>query len=192
MGRAKASKYILLSELNLFKSIKIKIYATIAILTFSHVTFAGDYAIEAKLVFIEHRKLNNEFLATIGSVDIEVHKIKRKNLEAHSGSSYAAILATLENKFCLDPRIDVLDEFIITLLNTENSADEYPSLVFTHLFSCQPDMIESKVLSLNGEDKKTIVNELTWGFDNLTHKNKSVFPNYQILSDRLSKMTHGL
>lgn len=110
-------------------------------------------------------------------------------VEAHRKSAYTPTLHSLEKKFCADPRLDVLDEFLATLLNTANSASEYPSFVFARLFSCQPDMIVNKILSLKVTEKSSVVNTLEWGFKNITYNKEDVFPNFQSLSDSLNKMT---
>lgn len=173
----------------MFKCIDIKTYASIILLIFSPITLAIDYAVETNSVFIEHRRLNNQFIASVESGDIEGSRLKRSMVEAHRKSAYTPTLHSLEKKFCADPRLDVLDEFLATLLNTANSASEYPSFVFARLFSCQPDMIVNKIISLKVTEKSSVVNTLKWGFKNITYNKEDVFPNFQSLSDSLNKMT---
>ncbi len=150
--------------------------------------FAGDYAHDAKLVFIEHRKLNNDFLATVKSSDLEDHKLKRRKLVAHTETAYTVMLSSLEQQFCINPRTDVLDEFIATLVNTSNSADEYPSLVFAGLFSCKPDLVVNMITLLVIDDKNTVRANLKWGFKNITYKKEGIFANYKVLLDKLNSI----
>lgn len=183
-GRRYAWPDILMSK-------SIKFYLLILLSTLSHIALSADYAVKANFVFIEHRKLNSQFLATVGSDDIKDHKLKRMKLEAHSESVYAEMLRTLEKNFCLDPLIEVLDEFISTLLNTANSADELPSYVFAALFACQSDMVVNKLNSLNKDDRKSVVNTLEWGFENISYKKEDTFTNFQSLSNKLNKIMHN-
>ena len=106
-------------------------------------------------------------------------------LEKHHESVYIPALRSLEKKFCSDPNVDVLDEFIATLIHTSNSASEYPSYVFARLFSCNPDLIENRIGLLNSNDKNSILVTLDWGFKNITYKKEGVFPNFNSLQSRL-------
>ncbi len=164
----------------------LKAYLVIAFYSFSPMALADDYADDAKRVFIEHRKLNNHFLASVKSNNLEDHKVQRSKLKVHSESAYMPTLKSLEKKFCLNPQIDVLDEFIATLVNTTNSANEYPSFVFASLFACEPELIVNKVNVLIPDDKKTVLASLKWGFKNITYKQQDKFANYQVLLDKLN------
>lgn len=164
----------------------LKAYTVIALCAFTPMIFSDNYASDAKRVFIEHRKLNNQFLATVGANDLADHKLKRSKLNAHSEAVYTDMLKSLEKQFCLNPRRDVLDEFIATLINTTNSVHEYPSLVFARLFACEPELILNKVNLLTPVDKKTVLLNLKWGFKNITYKNKRTFSNYKVLLDKLN------
>lgn len=168
---------------------KIKIlFVGIALSTLPYPSFAVDYAEEVILVFREHRVLNNKFLATIGVGDLDDHKLKRKIVEDHGKNEYTDILHTLEKQFCETPHPDVLAEFMETLVNTSNSADEYPSFVLGALFSCEPELFTNGIAVFDADDQSTIIEKLEWGFLNITYKKESKFPSYDDLVGKLKTL----
>lgn len=149
---------------------------------------AGDFDDEAILVLQQHRKLNNEFLATVGSGHIEEQRLKRRALADHRENEYTGILRVLAERFCSSPRDEVLRELVATVVNTSNSAYEYPSFVLARIFACEPDRVTEEILALKPEEQKSAVDDLDWGFQNITYGKSDTFADYDNLSGRLHQI----
>jgi hypothetical protein len=146
-------------------------------------TFANDFSTRAISVFQEFRKLNDEVRASFLSGDSAVLSEKGKLLETQK-TEFTKILKSLPGEYCADPQIDLLREFIKTLIGT---TDEYPTYVFAELYACDPEKITEEILSLAPEDKRKIVENLDWGFKIMTYKLESL-PNYKELIKKLNNL----
>lgn len=158
-------------------------YFTVVFYIFSVTAFANEFSSKAISVFHEYLKLNNEWSAAFLSGDSAVQREKGKLL-AVKKDEYTKILKSLPGEYCADPQIDLLREFIKTLIGT---TDEYPTYVFAELYACDPDRVEKETLSLAPEDKRKIFYDLEWGFKNITYKIET-HPNYKELTERLKKL----
>ena len=112
---------------------------------------------------------------------------KGKLLAEHKDNEYAYILKSLPEEYCADPQVDVLNELMKTLIGTANSGDEYPMYVFAELYACDPDRVTKEILSLTPEDQQLIVENLDYGFKNITYKVESL-PNYKQLIKKLKNL----
>lgn len=146
-------------------------------------SFANDFSDNAISVFQELRKLEQESREAFMSGDMNFNNEKGKLLAAIK-SEYDRILRSLPKEYCAAPQIDLLKEYIKTLISTN---DEYPSYVFAELYACHPDMVKKEILSLELEDQKKIVENLDWGFKNIAYKVESL-PNYKELKEQLKKL----
>ena len=145
--------------------------------------FADDFSKRAISVFQEYRKATDEWSAAFLSGDSAVQKEKGKLLTAQEGE-FNKILKSLPEEFCTDPQTDLLKEFIKTLIGIN---DEYPTYVFAELYSCDPVRVTKEIQSLKPEDQNKIVENLAWGFKNITYKVESL-PNYKELVENLDKL----
>jgi len=146
-------------------------------------TFANDFSNRAISAFQEFRKLNDELRSAFLSGDSALISEKWKLFDA-SKDKFDNILRSLPREYCADPQMDLLREFIKTLLGT---TDEYPTYVFAELYACDPDRVIKEILSMTPEDQKIIVENLDWGFKNITYKVESL-PNYKELKERLNNL----
>lgn len=146
-------------------------------------TFANDFSNRAISVFQELRKLDEESRAAFMSGDRNFQKEKGQLL-ADKKEEFTGILKSLPKEYCADPQMDLLREFIKTLIGTN---DEYPTYVFAELYSCDPDRVIKEILSITLEDQKKIVENLDWGFKNITYKVESL-PNYKELKEKLNNL----
>jgi hypothetical protein len=154
---------------------------------FSVTAFANDFNNRAVSAFQEFRKLNEEWTAAFLSGDSALQKEKGDLLANHKDNEFAYILRSLTKEYCADPQMDVLREFMKTIISTSNSGDEYPTYVFAELFACDPDRVTKEILSLTPEDQKVIVENLDYGFKNITHKIESL-PNHKELVEKLDNL----
>ena len=154
---------------------------------FSVTAFANDFNNRAISAFQKFQKLNSEWSAAFLSGDREAQREKGKLLADHKANEFTYVLKSLSKEYCADPQADVLREFIKTILSTSSSGDEYPLYVFAELYACDPDMVTKEILSLNSEDQKKIIENLDWGFKNITYKIESS-PNYKELTEKLNKL----
>lgn len=145
--------------------------------------FADDFSNKAISVFKEYRKASDEWSAAFLSGDSAVQKEKGKLLNAQE-EEFKKILKSLPQEYCADPQTVLLKEFIKTLIGIN---DEYPTYVFAELYSCDPDGVTKEIQSLKPEDQIKIVENLTWGFKNITYKIESL-PNYKELVENLDKI----
>ncbi len=145
--------------------------------------FAGDFSDRAIVVFQELKKLNEESAAAFMSGDTNFQKEKGQLL-ADRKNEYSGILKKLPGEYCADPQIDLLREFMKTLIGT---TDEYPTYVFAELYTCDPDRVTKEILLLEPEDKRKIYDDLEWGFKNIKYKVESR-PDYKELKDKLGDL----
>lgn len=151
--------------------------------------YAKDFTNKAISVFQEYRKLNEESRAAFMSGDRNFQKEKGKLLAAKT-EEYNKILKSLPGEYCADPDQDLLSEYIKTMVGT---SDEYPTYVLAELYACDPESVKKEILSLKPEDQKKVVEDLSWGFKNITYKVESL-PNYKDLKEKLKafkKMIRG-
>jgi hypothetical protein len=145
--------------------------------------FANDFSNRAISVFQELRKLDQESRAAFMSGDRNFQEEKGQ-LFADKKDEFTSILKSLPREYCADPQMDLLREFIKTLIGT---TDEYPTYVFAELYACDPDRVIKEILSLTPEDQKKIFDDLDWGFKNITYKVESL-PNYKELKEKLNNL----
>ena len=150
---------------------------------FSVTAVANDFNSKAISAFQKLQKLNDEWGAAFMSGDSAAQKEKGKLLTEHE-KIFNNILKSLPEEYCADPQEDLLKEFIKTLINI---TDEYPSYVFAELYACNPDSVKNEILSLKLEDQRKIIENLDWGFKNITYKMKSL-PNYNELKKELKRL----
>jgi len=146
-------------------------------------TFANDFSNRAISVFQELRKLNEESIAAFMSGD-RTFQEKKGQLLADKKGEFASIMKSLSREYCTDPQMDLLREFIKTLIGIR---DEYPTYVFAELYACDPDRVIKEILSLTPEDQREIFDDLDWGFKNITYKVESL-PNYKELKEKLNNL----
>ena len=151
---------------------------------FSVTAFADDFGERAISAFQKYRTLNEEWTAAFLSGDGDVQGETGKLLTEHENNEFAFVLKSLPEKYCSDPRMDVLQEFMKTLIITANSGAEYPIYVFAELFACDPGGVKKGILSLPSEDQKVIIENLDYGFKNIAYKIESL-PNYKDLVKKL-------
>ena len=156
---------------------------TVVFYIFTAKTFADDYSIKAISAFQEFQKASEEWSSAFLSGDSDLQKEKGKLLE-NTKDSFTRILKSLPEKYCAAPQIDLLREFIKTLISI---TDEYPTYVFAELYACDPDAVTKEILSLSSDDQKKIIENLDWGFKNITYKIESL-PNYKELAGKLNKL----
>lgn len=154
---------------------------------FSVTAFAEDYNARAISALQKFRELNDQWSAAFLSGDNAVQKEKGKLLSEHKEGEFTYILKTLPEHYCAAPNLEVLREFMETIIGTSNSGDEYPTYVFAELYACDPDGVIKAILSLKPEDQKVIVENLDYGFKNITYKVKSL-PDYEDLVKRLDDL----
>lgn len=145
--------------------------------------FASDFSDRAISAFQEYRKSNHEVRTAFLSGDRASLMEKRELHETHKGN-FTKILKSLPGEYCDDPQMDVLREFIKTLIGI---TDEYPTYVFAELYACDPDTVTKEIQSLTPEDQRKIVENLDWGFKIMTYKIESL-PNYKELIKRLNNL----
>lgn len=156
---------------------------TVVFYIFPVATFANDFSSRAISVFQELRKLNEESRAAFMSGDSNFQKEKGELLAAKK-NEFNKIMKSLPGEYCADPQLELLREFIKTLIGT---TDEYPTYVFAELYACDPDRVIKEILSLKPEDKLKIFDDLEWGFKIITYKLESL-PNYKELTEKLDNL----
>ena len=150
-------------------------------------TFANEFNNRAISAFQEFWKLNDEWSAAFLSGDSASQREKGKLLADHKDNEFTYILKSLPEEYCSDPQMDVLRELMETLIGTANSGDEYPTYVFAELYACDSDRVTKEILSLTPEDPQIIVENLNYGFKNITYKLESL-PNYKQLIEKLNDL----
>ena len=160
---------------------------TVVFCIFPVTTFANDFNNRAISAFQELRKLNDEWTSAFLSRDSAAQSEKGKLLTDHKDNEFAYILRSLPEEYCSDPQMDVLREFMKTLVSTANSGDEYPTYVFAELYACDPDRVTKEILSLTPDEKNIVVENLGYGFKNITYKIESL-PNYRELIEKLENL----
>ena len=156
---------------------------TVVFSVFQLSAFANDFKSKAISAFQEFRKANDEWSAVFMSGDSDTRKEKGEQLTVCK-DNFTRILRSLPGEYCADPDVDVLREFIKTLISI---TDEYPTYVFAEMYACDPDTVTKEIMSLSSEDQKKIVENLDWGFKNVSYKLKS-YPNYKELTEKLDKL----
>jgi hypothetical protein len=159
---------------------------TVVLYIFPVTAFASDFSNKAISAFQNFRKANDEWTAAFLSGDSDLQKEKGELLTTHK-DNYTNILRALPRGYCADPQMDVLREFIKTLISTSNSSEEYPTYVFAELYACDPERVIKEILSLTPEDQKIVSENLDWGFKNMTYKIESL-PNYKELKEKLNDL----
>ena len=169
------------------KTICIIFFITVVFCNFSVTTYANDFHGRAISALQKMRKLSQEWSSAFLSGDSAMQREKGKLLAEHKDNEYAYILKSLPEEYCADPQVDVLKELMKTLIGTANSGDEYPMYVFAELYACDPDRVTKEILSLTPEDQQLIVENLDYGFKNITYKVESL-PNYKQLIKKLKNL----
>jgi hypothetical protein len=154
---------------------------------FSVTSFANDFHNRAISGLQKFRKLNEEWSSAFLSGDRAVQQEKGKLLAEHKDNEYAYILKALPEEYCADPQVDVLKELMKTLIGAASSGDEYPMYVFAEFYACDPDGVTEEILALTPEDQQIIVENLDYGFKNITYKIESL-PNYKQLTKKLKNL----
>ena len=154
---------------------------------FSVTTFSEDFNSRAISAFQKLRTLNEAWTTAFLSGDGAVQGEKGKLLADHKNNELADVLKSLPEEYCADPQMEVLREFMKTIISTANSGDEYPTYVFAELYACDPDGVTKEILSLTLEDQKVIVENLDYGFKNIAYKVEPL-PNYEELTEKLKNL----
>lgn len=158
-------------------------YFTVVCSFFQVTTFANDFSNRAVSVFQEYLKLDQESRTAFMSGDNNFQKEKGELLTTKK-DEFTNILRSLPGEYCSNPQIDLLREFIKILINI---TDEYPTYVFAELYACDPDRVAKEILSLAPEDQRTIIENLDYGFKNITYKIETL-PNYKELKKKLENL----
>ena len=158
----------------------------VVIYIFQVTAFANDFGNRAISAFQELGKLNDEYRKAFISGDRALTGEKGKLLETQR-DKVSRILRSLPKEYCADPDMNLLREFIKTLVGIATSTDEYPTYVFAELYACDPDRVIKEILSLPPGNQKIICDALDWGFKNITYKVESL-PDYKELKEKLNNL----
>ena len=156
---------------------------TVIFYIFPVTTFGSDFSDRAISAFQEYRKSSDAWRTAFLSRDMDAQRETGKLLETHK-DIFTKILRSLPEEYCADPQEDLLTEFVKTLIGI---TDEYPTYVFAELYACDSDRVIKEIQSLTPEDQKKIVENLDWGFKNITYKTESL-PNYKELIEKLNNL----
>ncbi len=160
---------------------------TVVSFIFSATAFANDFGERAISVFQKYRTLNEAWTAAFLSQDNGSQGETGKLLTELENGEFAYILGALPEEYCADPQMDVLREFMKTLISTANSGSESPIYIFAELYACDPDGVKKGILALTSEEQNVIVENLDYGFKNITYKIESL-PNYKDLVKKLDEL----
>jgi hypothetical protein len=150
-------------------------------------SFASEFTDRAILAFQEYRQTNDEIRNAFLSGDMASLGEKRELLETRK-ENFTHILRSLPGEYCADPQADLLREFVNILTNI---TDEYPTYVLAELYACDSDTVINEIQSLAPEDQKKLVDDLSYGYKNITYKIESL-PNYKELSKKLDKLKNTI
>ena len=150
-------------------------------------TFASDFSDSAISAFQEYQKSNDEVRNAFLSGDTSSMREKGELLETHK-KNFTKILKSLPGEYCADPQPDLLKAFIKTLIGI---TDEYPTYVFAELYACDPDTVIKEIQSLTPEDQRKMVDDLDYGFKNITYKVESL-SNYKKLIKKLKNLKSAI
>ena len=158
---------------------------TVALCIFPVAAFSNDFSEHATSIFQELLKLNREAgMAYKDRTMADFQKENGERMDYLNNVEVPKILNALPEEYCSEPQMDLLKEFMRTLIGVR---DEYPSYVFGELYACDPDRIIKEIMSLPSEDRRTMYYNLDWGFKNIAYKVESL-PNYSELVDKLENL----
>lgn len=125
-------------------------------------------------------QLNDAFLKTVGQNDFEKYQTARKNVEEYDEEYYEPILSEIEKLVCEKNDVKLLNRFLELLLKTSNSASESPSWTLGNIYLCHPELTLSSIKKF--QNNPILVNELEFGFKNVTYQKESQIKNYKLLN----------
>lgn len=141
-------------------------------------------------VFRKYIELNTEFVKSV-SEDNPTHKYYdeyRPKTETYAENRFNPILKDAAKLICDENDVQLINEYLKVLINTTNSADEYPSFVLGQIFICDPELFTAQYEKLRTDEKDIIYDTLEWGFKNVTWKKEDKIPNYKLLKTILDSL----
>jgi hypothetical protein len=132
-------------------------------------------------VFRRYLELNTEFVNSVRE-DSPMHKYYdeyRSKAETYAENVFNPILKDAVKIVCEKKDVHVINEYFKVIINTTNSADEYPSFVLGEMFICHPGLFREQYEKLSDGEKSIIYDALEWGFENVTWKKEDKIPNYK-------------
>ena len=121
-----------------------------------------------KQSFDTYISLNTLFIDSLGGSE---SKGLRSRLEKYSEVELANSLYSAERIVCNDKNIEIVKSLFSLMLNTLNSANEYPSQVLGEMFICQPDLVATAYKALPEHERLEISRTFSFGFENAAYNN---------------------
>jgi hypothetical protein len=101
---------------------------------------------------------------------------------------YSHILKFLPEIFCNNNDTLLLDQFINVMVVNKMSANEVPSWTLGYCYLCNPDLVIKRIKRFKGENRSCLINDLEFGFENVTFEKESEIKDYKNLKDKLVKL----
>lgn len=161
-----------------------------AIFLIPSISLADSSRDEIIKVFRKYIELNTEFVNSVRS-DSPTHKYYdeyRPKAETYAENTFNPILEGAKTIFCDKKDVQIITEYFKVLINTTNSADEYPSFVLGEMFICDSELFLIQYEKLKIEEKSIIYDTLEWGFSNVTWKKEDKIPDFKKLKGILNSL----
>lgn len=161
---------------------------------FSSTILTQESLTETIKTFHKYLELNNKLIASVPE-DSPTHKSYnglRTAVVKYAENVYNPVLKNAVSLVCKDSNTQVLDEFLQVIINTRNSADEYPAFVLGEMFICQPELFFKLFKKYPKDEKQIIYNAVEWGFKNVTWQKEKEMPEYSKLKQKLEEISNTI
>ncbi|HPG41506.1 MAG TPA: hypothetical protein PLP19_10315 [bacterium] len=148
--------------------------------------FANERRNEIIKILNTYSELNNRFLEINGKENFENYLKTKNKLEEYGENYYFPILQEMAKLICEKNDRDLLKQFLEILIKTSNSADETPTWTLGDIYLCQPDMTLELIAKLN--NNPVLIDDLEWGFLNVTYQKESKIKNFTLLDKKLQNL----
>ncbi|MBI5182126.1 MAG: hypothetical protein HZA06_04340 [Nitrospirae bacterium] len=139
-------------------------------------------------IFKIYIELNEDFKSSVSSgigKSGKSYSVLREEVEKYAEDNYTPKLETLRTIVCRENDRELLSEFFKVLISTENSANEKPRWIVGDIYLCQSDLVISEVKLLKKAEQKIILNDLNFGFLNVTYNKEDKIQDYHKLKRKL-------
>ena len=162
----------------------------LSFILYQSVIFAQDSRDEIITIFDNYIRLNSDFIKSVSDTS-PTHSFYynlRDSVEAYSENKFDPILEKAKSVICIKNDSLLLYKYIKVLINTTNSADEYPNIILGEIYICKSDLFIQEFKKLNKVDRAIIFEIVELGFNHVTFGDKEKTPNYLSLKTKLENL----
>lgn len=157
----------------------------------SRITLIKDLSDQEQLELIEYsmevlRNNRNRYDSLRLMITNEERMDLVRELEKFEDTNYTPLNSFIAKLFCKRKNVNLLQEFLKTMVINSKSANETPAWTLGDCYLCYADLVLKEINKFKGSNREYLLDMLEFGFENVTGGKEADIENYEELKNKLN------